>query len=121
VRVIAERWHQETSSFHLSVGEMTITLDDVACLLGIPVAGRLIQEDDLDHDQGVDMMVTHLLFPVEEAVEQVGNNLGAFVSYTALKERYVHLLNMCNHLLGRIYQRRRRRRRWNKGVSQVTY
>ena len=67
------------------LGEMTITLDDVACLLGIPVVGRLIQDDDLDHDQGVDLMVTHILFPVEEAVEQVGNNSGAFVTYMALK------------------------------------
>src|ERR1044072_2642524 len=25
-----ERWNKETSSFHFSVGEMTITLDDVA-------------------------------------------------------------------------------------------
>jgi len=66
---MAERWHQETSSFHLLVGEMTITLDDVACLLGIPVARRLTQEDDLDPDHGVELMVTHLLFPVEDAVE----------------------------------------------------
>ncbi|GAU10693.1 hypothetical protein TSUD_424240, partial [Trifolium subterraneum] len=34
-----ERWHPETSSFHLPFGEMTITLDDVACLLHIPVRG----------------------------------------------------------------------------------
>ena len=59
---MAERWHQETISFHLPVGEMTITLDDVACLLGIPVAGRLIQEDDLDPNHGVELMVTHLFF-----------------------------------------------------------
>jgi len=87
---------------------MTIALDDVACLLGIFVAGRLIQEDDLNPDHGVELMVTHLLFPVEDAVEQVSNNSGAFVTYTALKERYEHVLNRCNHLLGRIYQRRRR-------------
>ncbi|GAU50751.1 hypothetical protein TSUD_410590 [Trifolium subterraneum] len=34
-----ERWHPETSSFHMPFGEMTITLDDVACLLHIPVRG----------------------------------------------------------------------------------
>jgi len=33
-------------------------------------------------------------------VEQASNNSGAFVTYTALKERYEHLLNRCNHLLG---------------------
>ena len=65
---MTERWHQETSSFHLPVGEMTITLDDVASRLDIPVVGRLIQEDELDHDHGVELMVNHLLFPVDEAV-----------------------------------------------------
>ena len=54
----------------MPVEEMTITLDDVACLLGIPVAGRLIQEDDLDVDHGVELMVTHLLFLVEDAVDR---------------------------------------------------
>jgi len=101
VCVMVERWHEETSSFHLPVGEMTITLDDVACLLGIPVARWLIQGDDLDHDTGVELMVTHLLFPVEDAVEQASNNSCAFVTYTALKERYKHLLNRCNHLMGK--------------------
>ncbi|XP_028236714.1 protein MAIN-LIKE 1-like [Glycine soja] len=32
-----ERWHQETSSFHLPVGELTITLDDVSSLLHLSV------------------------------------------------------------------------------------
>ena len=109
VYAMAERWHQETSSFHLSVGEMTVTLDDVACIRGILVAGRLIQEEDLDQDHGVDLMVTHLLFTMKEAVQQVSDNFGACVTYTTLKERYEHLLNRCNHLMGRIYQRRRRR------------
>jgi len=27
------RWHEDTSSFHLPFGEMTVTLDDVSCLL----------------------------------------------------------------------------------------
>jgi len=97
---MAERWHQETSSFHMLVGEITITLDDVTCLLGNPVARRLIQEDDLDQDHGVDLMVTHLLFLVEEAVQQVSDNSGVCVTYTTLKERYEHLLNRCNHLMG---------------------
>jgi hypothetical protein len=78
---------------------MTIILDDVACLLGIPVAGRLIHEEDLDHDHAMDMLMTHLLFSVEDEVGYV-TDFGASVSYTALKDRYDHLLNMCNHLFG---------------------
>ncbi|KAH1209957.1 Protein MAIN-LIKE 2 [Glycine max] len=36
-----ERWHRETSTFHLPVGELTITLDDVASLLHVPITGAL--------------------------------------------------------------------------------
>ncbi|XP_058733824.1 protein MAIN-LIKE 1-like [Vicia villosa] len=40
-----ERWHPETSSFHMSFGEMTITLDDVSCLLHVPIRGELVDPD----------------------------------------------------------------------------
>jgi len=30
----------------------------------------------------------------------MSNNSGAFLTYTVMKERYEHLLNRCNHLLG---------------------
>ncbi|RHN49885.1 putative protein-serine/threonine phosphatase [Medicago truncatula] len=100
VCALAERWHEETSSFHLPVGEMTVTLDDVACLLDIPIVGRLIEEDDLDHCVGVELLENQLLFTVEDAMEQVSYNSGAYVTYTALKERYEQLLNRCNQLVG---------------------
>src|ERR1051325_4127860 len=37
INTFIERWHYETSLFHLPHGEMTITLDDVACLLHFPI------------------------------------------------------------------------------------
>jgi len=37
VRALCERWHTKTSSFHLPVGEMTITLDGVYNILQIPI------------------------------------------------------------------------------------
>ncbi|XP_058788175.1 protein MAIN-LIKE 1-like [Vicia villosa] len=40
-----ERWHPETSSFHMPFGGMTITLDDVSCLLHVPVRGELVDSD----------------------------------------------------------------------------
>jgi hypothetical protein len=39
VCAFVERWHQETNTFHLPIGEMTITLDDVSCLLHLPISG----------------------------------------------------------------------------------
>ncbi|KAK1283879.1 hypothetical protein QJS10_CPB21g01122 [Acorus calamus] len=39
---MVERWHPETNTFHLLVGEMGITLDDVNQIIGIPVMGRAV-------------------------------------------------------------------------------
>ena len=54
VCAMSERWHEETSSFHLLVGEMTITLDDVAGLLGIPTIGRLLPDKVLTREEGLE-------------------------------------------------------------------
>jgi len=53
---LSKRWHEEISSLHMSVGEMTVTLDDVTCLLHILIIGRLIQEDDLSHERGIELL-----------------------------------------------------------------
>jgi Plant mobile domain len=39
ITAMVERWRRETHTFHLSVGEMTITLEDVSCLWGLPING----------------------------------------------------------------------------------
>ncbi|XP_048492828.2 protein MAIN-LIKE 1-like [Beta vulgaris subsp. vulgaris] len=39
---LVERWRQETHTFHLTVGEATITLEDVAVILGLRVHGDLL-------------------------------------------------------------------------------
>ena len=36
---LVDRWRPETHTFHLPFGEMTPTLQDVAMLLGLPIAG----------------------------------------------------------------------------------
>ena len=36
---LVDRWWPETHSFHLPCGEMTITLEDVAMILGLPLEG----------------------------------------------------------------------------------
>jgi Plant mobile domain len=38
---LVERWRPETSTFHLPVGELMVTLEDVCCLWGLPIRGIL--------------------------------------------------------------------------------
>ncbi|KAH1225841.1 Protein MAIN-LIKE 1 [Glycine max] len=56
-----ERWHWETSRFHLLVGELTITLDDVSSLLHLPVIGDLHAFQPLHVDDAVQMLVDLLM------------------------------------------------------------
>ncbi|KAL5193490.1 Protein MAIN-LIKE 1 [Glycine soja] len=56
-----ERWHRETSSFHLPVGELTITLDDVSSLIHLPVIGDLHAFQSLHVDDAVQMLVDLLM------------------------------------------------------------
>ncbi|KAL3841287.1 hypothetical protein ACJIZ3_025878 [Penstemon smallii] len=42
ISALVERWRKETNTFHMTVGEMTITLEDVAYLLGLPIDGEAV-------------------------------------------------------------------------------
>ncbi|EAZ37700.1 hypothetical protein OsJ_22042 [Oryza sativa Japonica Group] len=42
ISAFVERWRPKTNSFHLPIGEMTITLQDISCLWGLPISGKLI-------------------------------------------------------------------------------
>lgn len=39
ISALVERWRRETNTFHMNVGEMTVTLEDVALLLGLAIDG----------------------------------------------------------------------------------
>ena len=76
IRALCERWHTETSSFHLPVGEMTITLDDVHNLLHIPIYGRMLEHDEsMDRDRSIDMMTRLLGMSDADARLRLGMDL----------------------------------------------
>lgn len=42
VSALVDRWRPETHTFHMPCGEVTITLQDVAMILGLPIAGHAV-------------------------------------------------------------------------------
>ncbi|XP_006574203.1 uncharacterized protein [Glycine max] len=57
ISAFVERWHRENSSFHLLVGEVSITLDDVESLLHLPIVGAFHTFEPLHVDEAVLMLV----------------------------------------------------------------
>jgi len=66
-----ERWHEETSSFHLPFGEMIVTLDDVSYLPHLPIDGMLLSHNTISRDEAVEWMVEQLGSDPGEAVVEV--------------------------------------------------
>ncbi|KAD3336997.1 hypothetical protein E3N88_32517 [Mikania micrantha] len=42
LEALIERWHLETHTFHLPIGEATVTLEDVNVLWGLPIEGGVV-------------------------------------------------------------------------------
>ncbi|CAO2171979.1 unnamed protein product [Urochloa humidicola] len=53
---LLDRWRPETHTFHLPVGEMAPTLQDVALLLGLPCAGQAVAAVDVPADWRDDLL-----------------------------------------------------------------
>ncbi|XP_058742104.1 uncharacterized protein LOC131614550 [Vicia villosa] len=90
--VFSKRWHKEMSSFHFPVGELTITLHDVACLLHLHIKGRLLNHFWIQIVAAIEWMVDYLgmdPFPVDYECRTMN---GAHVRFPPLKELYEHHL-----------------------------
>ncbi|XP_050889853.1 uncharacterized protein LOC127095166 [Lathyrus oleraceus] len=84
----AERWHSHTSSFHLHIGKMAITLDDISCLLHLPIRGKLLGHERLGREEVIEIMVTHLRVDPTEASNEVANTIDAHARFKLLEQLY---------------------------------
>jgi Plant mobile domain len=41
---LVEYWRPETHTFHLPVGKVTVTMQDVSCMWGLPISGPPVVE-----------------------------------------------------------------------------
>lgn len=71
ITALVDRWRPETSTFHFPVGEMTITLADVAVLLGLPIEGNAVAYGGVAYDY---MQLCHDLLGLDPPPEQTRGN-----------------------------------------------
>lgn len=88
LNAFVERWHSETSSFYIPLGEMFITLDDVSCLLHLLIRGRLLDHGRITKDEELEMMVDHLRDNSEEAKDELDRTRGAHAMFEYLMKIY---------------------------------
>ncbi|KAH1246850.1 Protein MAIN-LIKE 2 [Glycine max] len=88
ISAIVERWHRETSTFHLPVGELTITLDDVASLLHLPITGALHTFEPLVTLDAIGLLTELLEVSHEEATFETQQAGGSHVRLGWLRDLY---------------------------------
>ncbi|XP_050896614.1 protein MAIN-LIKE 1-like [Lathyrus oleraceus] len=90
VSVFVERWNLETSSFHMSFGEMSITLDDVSCLLHLPIRGVLWSPQDVTEEVVVELVIDYLGVSQSEAQGHVRSCMSSYYKLELLYDLFVH-------------------------------
>ncbi|MCH88833.1 serine/threonine-protein phosphatase 7 long form-like protein, partial [Trifolium medium] len=83
-----ERWHSETATFHLPIGELGITLDDVQCLLHLPIEGKFLNHSRMTRDEGADMVNAFLGVSKKCAMDSFADLNGLYLKHTVLEAIY---------------------------------
>ncbi|XP_028112212.1 protein MAIN-LIKE 2-like [Camellia sinensis] len=83
-----ERWQPETNIFHMTVGEMTLTLDDVGTILGLPIIGKSVSVPDVTDHHGVTLLVYGLGITERVAHEEVSTAGGNSVRLEWLRSQF---------------------------------
>ncbi|XP_058741600.1 protein MAIN-LIKE 1-like [Vicia villosa] len=89
-----ERWHPETSSFHLPFGELTVTLDNVHSLFHLPIASMFFTPVHKDQATVVHMVMG--AFEIDEVVvlKEFGETRGFHLRMSWLRKIYQELADV---------------------------
>ncbi|XP_058756320.1 protein MAIN-LIKE 1-like [Vicia villosa] len=88
-----ERWHPETSSFHLLFWEMTVTLDDVHALFHLPIAGTFFTPVNRDQTTAMQMVRDALEFDELVVLKEFGDTWGFHLRMSWLRKVYQQLVD----------------------------
>ena len=82
VTSFVDRWRPETSTFHFPTGEITITLADVSCFLGVTVEGNPVTIRQLSNYEDICQQCLGVVPPRSEI-------RGSTVKLTWLRDMFV--------------------------------
>lgn len=88
-----KRWHWKTSSFNLLHSEMSITLDDVSCLLHLSIRGILLDHDIIIKDEVVEMIVDYLGVNPRVVIRELEVTWGCHARFRFMKRLYTEQLH----------------------------
>ncbi|KAH1198540.1 Protein MAIN-LIKE 1 [Glycine max] len=100
ISAFVERWHSETNTFHLPVGELTITLDDVSSLLHLPISGAFPNFHALSVDEAIFLLTELLEVSAEEDRAKTARSRGAYVRLGWARQWIVAARAYLLHLVG---------------------
>ncbi|KAJ3680215.1 hypothetical protein LUZ60_016493 [Juncus effusus] len=83
ITALVERWRPETHTFHLPVGEMMVTLQDVAIILGLPIDGEPVipENNKLSTEEWHSMIREYLGCEVDEKTFRSGSKTAINISW----------------------------------------
>jgi len=95
-----EKWQEETSCFHLPFGEVTVTLDDVSCLLHLHNNCMILSDRSTTRAEAIEMMIEHLGADPRDTLKEVTDKKGGHARFSYLriifKERLLEQLQAYN-------------------------
>jgi len=73
---------------------MTVTLDDVSCLLHLPIDGMLLSNETILRDDVVDIMMRYLKSTDGDALDEVTETRGAHAQFSYLRRIFKERLQL---------------------------